>query len=215
LSQYDMRNFLSKMLATGLLLATILSSGCLTDELNRRHYQDYFQGGLAALDAGDYPAAKKRFLRAAFYAQEGDLGPRAEAAAVYNYAQAVGQLGEFPEAEKFLKRAMTLDEKADGRENPFATSRLLELARLYQAWGKYEQSVEEYEAAMPFLKQINIGHDDPIGYAMVLEDYAKVLKHVGSETKASSAQSFATGLRAANPGMKPKVKLREYPEKKN
>ena len=91
--------------------------------------------------------------------------------------------------------------------------RFFELARLYQAWGKDAQSVEYYEKAIASVEKQGVEKRDPATYAIVLEDYAKVLKRVNSTTQAEAAQQKAKELRDANPGVEPKVYWRYYPSK--
>jgi tetratricopeptide (TPR) repeat protein len=195
------------------LLIMVVCSGCLTRKLTRGHYLSYYEGGVAAIDAGDYKAAQKRFGRAYWYAQGGKLGAAAEAGALYNYALAVGQLGDFPQAEDCLKRTIALDEKADGKGGPRASMRLFELARLYQAWSKYELSRDAYEEAIPLAERYGVEKDDPINFATVLNDFAAILTKCGQESLAEAAKARAQMIRDSNPGATAKVKLQYYPEK--
>jgi tetratricopeptide (TPR) repeat protein len=108
---------------------------------------------------------------------------------------------------------MAFDEKAEGKEGVHASMRLFELARLYQAWGKYSQSIEMYEKAFPLADKQNALKTDPIGYAIVLNDYAAVLKKAGFEQKAESVESRSQKIKDANPGVEPKTKIHYYPTK--
>ena len=191
------------------ILASLACSGCLLLELNAGHYQAYFHGGLSALDAEDFSTAKKRFARACYYGQ--DLGPEAEAAAVYNYGLAVGQLGEFVKAESCFKRALELDAKTEGKEGRHASMRWFELARLYQAWGKDELSRESYEKAFPLAEEQHASGNDPISVAMALDDYAGVLDSLGLGADSAKARERAESLRRANPDKKALVKILHYP----
>lgn len=191
----------------------ILCSGCLLRQLDVGHYDSYFEGGSRAFDAGDYNTAKRRFIRAYNYANSGFLGPSAEAAALYNYALAEGMLGQFPEAEKALNATLALDAKTSGEAGPLASLRWLNLARLYQAWGKLAKSASAYERGISFLDQYGRELDDPICYAIVLEDYAKVLSQLGRQRDAEDVKIQAKSIRDAHPGAKPKCKFLYYPAK--
>lgn len=192
------------------IVLLLLPTGCLVRDLNVRHYEDYYRGGLTAFSESDFQTAKKRFDRAYWYAQTGHLGPKAEAAALYNYALATGHLGDFAQAEDCLKKTLALDEKPEGPKGAYASSRYFELARLYQGWGKDEMSVEAYEKAFSLLKK-NQYEDDPIGAAIALSDYAKVLRKTGHSDKADAKMAEADTLRKAHSGESPKVTFRYYP----
>jgi tetratricopeptide (TPR) repeat protein len=190
-----------------------LCVGCLINDLNIDHYKTYYDSGLKHLNAEDYGSAKILFARAYNYAQAGFLGSEAEAAALYNYALAVGHLGDFQQAEDCLKRTIALDEKAEGKDATHASMRLFELARLYQAWGQNSQAIETYEKAFSLAGKQNVIKTDPIGYAVVLNDYAIVLKKAGFAKKTELVESEAQKIRDANPSVEPKVKIRYYPTK--
>jgi len=167
--------------------------------------------GCKAWDSSDFPSAEKQFRAAYWYAQVSHAGPQAEAAALYNYALAAGQLGQFPKAEDGLKRTMALDEKTEGKEGPLAAKRLLELARLYQAWEKYDLSREYYQKAFPLLDRYGAEAKDPPGAALVLKDYANVLEKTGLSAEAEAARSRAAALEKEHPGEQPKTRFRHYP----
>lgn len=199
---------------SGLLAFCILGcTGCrLTHELNAGHYRFHLNAGLDALDRNRYSTAKHEFARAIWYAQGENLGPEAEAAAIYDYALAVGHLGEFQSAEECLKRALVLDAKTEPTEGKQATMRLFELARLYQAWGKNELSRTAYQRALQNLKNWNAEEKDPIGLAQVLDDYAAVLGKAGNKSEAESIRERSDSIRRANPGKKPQIHIDYYPE---
>ena len=194
----------------GASAVAICCSGCLMNEFNGGHYNSYYQGGGSAYDAGDFVTAKKRFGRAYWYAQSG-LGPKAEAAALYNYALSVGHLGDFEQAEDCLKRTMKLDEKSEGKDSLSASMRLFELARLYDAWGKDTQATNAYTRAITLAEKYGARGDDPIGFASVLDDYGTLLKKLGLHGEAALQKEMAQKLRDAHPGVTAKVRIRYYP----
>ena len=193
------------------LLAAVTCSGCLSFELNTGHYLFHYNAGLDALDSESYFAAKREFGRAILYSQVAKLGPEAEAAAIYNYAFAVGHLGDFGQAEECFKMAMALDAKCEGVDGPHASMRWFELARLYQAWGKYELSCQAYEKAIPLAEEYGAEKQDPIVFAEVLNDFSVALIKCNRESVAESAKARAEAIKAANPGASPKMKLHYYP----
>jgi tetratricopeptide (TPR) repeat protein len=189
----------------------ILCPGCLLHQLNVGHYDSYFEGGSRAFDVGDYSTAKKRFIKAYNYAHEAALGARAEAAALYNYALASGMLGDFPEAEKALKATLSLDEKTAGPAGPLASLRWLELARLYQAWGKPALCVSAYETGISLIKKYGREKDDPAAYAITLEDYAEELNNLGQKKDAQQLEMEAKKIRETHPDARTKAKFLHYP----
>lgn len=188
-------------------------TGCLLNDLNVGHYQRYYDSGVSHLKAENYYEAKRSFAAAIFYAQTGHLGPEASAAACYNYAIAVGHLGDFQPAEDSFKRAVAFDEKAEGKDGAHAGMRLFELARLYQAWGRYSAAIDGYEKAIPLAAKYGAEKSDPIGYATVLGDYLALLKEAGFEQRAESVEVEIKELKDANPGAEPKLEIRYYPTK--
>jgi len=198
------------------LLLIIATPGCfLARILDARHYQDYYTAGSIAFDRGHYKTAKEKYRTAHWYAQLASLGPHHEAAALYNYALCVGLLGDFDQAEKCLKQTIELDKKAGDAEKRVACMRLFELARLYQAWGRYDLSREYYEKGFALASRFNPDKVDPIGYAIVLEDYAIVLDQVDGKQGAEAARAHAQELRAANPGKNALEQIRYYPAEAN
>jgi tetratricopeptide (TPR) repeat protein len=195
------------------LLLALLSPGCLYRALEADHYENYYAGARQAFHNGDYATAKRRYITAFHYAQSGFLGPKAEAAALYNYGLAAGLLGDFNEAESAIKGAMKLDEKTDGPEGPLASMRWLELARLYQAWGKFDESILAYEKGYPLAQKRGAEQSDPIGCAIVLTDYAAALESAGRHSRAQEIETSAKVLRESHPGMQAKIQIRYYPAK--
>jgi tetratricopeptide (TPR) repeat protein len=206
-------SFRVKVSAPALLAALIAltTSGCLLKQLNAGHYAFHLDTGLLALDNENFEGAKKQFSIAYWYAQIGWLGPEAEAAALYNYGLAAGQLGDLPKAEENFRRAMALDEKTEGKKGPHSIKRLLELARLYQAWDKNDLSRETYEKAFPIVNKYDADKEDPIGFATVLDDYASVLEKLDLHAEATAARAQAAEVRRANPGKAAITKIRHYP----
>jgi tetratricopeptide (TPR) repeat protein len=180
-------------------------------QINAGHYAFHLDTGLQALDNGNFEGAQRQFNIATWYARAGRLGPEAEAASFYNSGLAVGQLGDLPKAEEYIKRAMALDAETEGNEGPLATKRLLELARVYQAWDKNDLSRASYEKAFPLVEKYHADKIDPIGFATVLDDYANVLEKLGLHAEAEGPRARAEDIRKANPGKTDKTKIRHYP----
>jgi tetratricopeptide (TPR) repeat protein len=203
---------ITKLIASAIALVFICT-GCLLSDLDEGHVETRYDSGLRAMDAGDFVTAKQMFYEAYQRTYAPGVQSWLRPACAYNFAICAGQLGNFEQAESWFKGAMTLDEKVEGKEGLHASMRLFELARLYQAWGKNSQSIEMYEKAFPLADKQNALKTDPIGYAIVLNDYATVLKKTGLEQKAESAESQAQKIKDANPGVEPKIKIHYYPAK--
>ena len=110
---------------------------------------------------------------------------------------------------------MVLGEKIEVKEGPHASSRWFELARLYQAWEKYDASIEAYEKAFPLEAKCGYDKINPAEDAIIRDDYANVLKKAGFDAKAKSAEAQAQKIRDEYPGQTASPKFRYYPSLKD
>lgn len=189
----------------------VLCSGCfIIKGVNGGHYAYHYDTGLVALYNHNFEGARKQFGVAWHYAASGFLGPGAEAAALYNYGLASGHTGRFEEAEHCIKQALELDKKATPSDPGLRLKRLVELARLYQAWQKNELAEQCYLEAVLLARQQHVDVKDPVGFAIVLEDYADVLEKIGKQDAAVEQRTAAAVIRSSNPGVEPKRKPEYY-----
>ncbi|MBI5773204.1 MAG: tetratricopeptide repeat protein [Verrucomicrobia bacterium] len=185
-----------------------LLGGC-ANPLNIGHYERYMDGGADAERAGDYQFARKCYARAQANAEVGFLGKAAESAAYYNWARMTGMLGDFAEAERGFKQALKLEEEVYGPGGGHASMRWFELARLYFAWGRYQDSVTAYEQGFPLADRKNIQQSDPVTYAAVVRDFAAALEKAGQAGRAQQERERAASI-ADQP---PKTTILYYPTK--
>jgi tetratricopeptide (TPR) repeat protein len=198
-------------LTRSLWLAAIAAacSGCLGD-LNRGHYDFHFRTGLTALENHNYEGARRQFGFAYWYATAGCLGPEAEAASLYNEGMASGHAGRFVEAEGLLKRALELDRRTGANQPELRVKRLVELARLYQAWAKPEEAAAAYGEALSLARKLKVDRAVPVDFAIVIEDYAVELDALGRTAEAADERHEAAEIRATNPERQPKFKVQYY-----
>jgi len=128
--------------------------------------------------------------------------------AAYDWALDAGHLGDFEAAERALLYSMRLEES---RSTEWIASRHFELARLYYAWGKPGLSTEHYRKALPLVSGKK--KSDPIGYALVLDDFAVVLVENGESVEASQIRKQSDELRKNNPEKKAKFQPEPYPKR--
>jgi tetratricopeptide (TPR) repeat protein len=189
----------------GLLVSLI---GC-ANPLNVGHYQRYMDLGGAAEQRGDYTTARRCYVRSRNEAVAGFLGKGAESAALYNWARMDGMLGDFKGAEQGLKEALRLEDEVYGVGGGHASMRWFELARLYYAWGRYQDSVAAYEQAFPLADRHDARKSDPLTYAACLRDFADALDQTGASSRAQQEREKAASIREQAPS----PKILHYPRK--
>jgi tetratricopeptide (TPR) repeat protein len=200
--------FLTTLSLIGMVACSFSLLGC-ANPLNVGHYERYMDAGLRAEDRGDYLTARRHFIRARANSAQGFLGKEAESAAVYNIARMNGLLGYYEIAEKQLKEALKLEEKVYGPDRGHASMRWFELARLYYAWGRYQDSVAAYEKGFPMAADAQ--KTLPAMYAACLRDFADALDKVGDSSRAKELRARAASI-SEQPSERP---IRYYPKKEN
>jgi tetratricopeptide (TPR) repeat protein len=131
--------------------------------------------------------------------------------AAYNWALNAGHLGDFEAAEQAFLYSLRLEESRKSEFIAFIASCHFELARLYDAWGKPGLSIEHYRNALPLVS--GYIKFDPLGYAMVLDDFAAVLDEAGQSVEASQIRKQSDELRKNNPGKKARFQPEPYPKR--
>ena len=176
------------------VFAALLIGGCATD-VNRINASRYYEAGLAFEARKQYEQAREAYWRALVnYRSAG--GPQAAiSAATYNLGRMTGMTCNFPLAEQFLQEALKLEEQLPSPDSRNITKRLGELANISFALGKFKQSAEYYERAVPRLEQLGIIQDDPMGYALYLDGYADALDKAGLPAKSSEIRRHASSIR--------------------
>jgi tetratricopeptide (TPR) repeat protein len=156
----------------------------------------YVQSARAAVNSGDWENARRRYFLALQNAQWSEAKPEELARLNLQVGRASGVTCKYDAAEKHLNKSYDLDKKADA---PTYLA-LIELARLSLAQSKTLEAVGFFERAMPELETVKLAKKDPIGYAELLEEYAKALSVSGNTSRAKSIAARASEMRAANQG---------------
>lgn len=168
--------------------------GCVTD-INRINASRYYEAGLAFEARKQYEQAREAYWRSLVNYRSAGGPQNAISAATYNLGRMTGFTCNFPLAEQFLREALRLEELLPAPDRGNITKRLGELANISFAQGKFEQSVQFYEQAVPQLEQLGIVKDDPIGYALYLEGYATALDKATMASKGVGVRSRASAIR--------------------
>jgi len=196
-----------------------LCTGCLHSSDPRMQFYNRCDSAVKAINAGKYDVAAPSWYEAY---QQSDLyaySPQVKASCAYNLAICLGQLGKYEEAEGWFRCAMDLEERIEGDEGAHASSDWFELARLYQAWGRYEDSIKAYEKAFPIEAKCGYDKIHPEEDVIIWNDYAKVLQKAGYDDRAKIAMAHAQKIKDALPWWSPlrtgKPAFRYYPILKN
>jgi tetratricopeptide (TPR) repeat protein len=183
-----------------LILIVLTSLASCANPINRRTGMNYNDWGRQAEWAGDYALAEKNYERALINFRIGHTGDADVSMGLYNLGRAKAYLCKFDESEKLLLEALALQEQVSGRESGLVTMRLFELARVYAASKRYQESVKNYEEAIKNVRALGVESSDPIGFAMVLDDYAGILSKARREDESIHVKKEAEGLRSKNLG---------------
>jgi tetratricopeptide (TPR) repeat protein len=193
-----------------ILVISLSVSGCISNPINARTGANYYQSGMEAERSGDLALARQNYSRAYANAQMGNLGPKPEAYSLYEWSRVTGYLGMYPDAEKGFNDVLSLIDKSEGKAENLRTPTLLELARLLHDTNQHDKAVPIYQKATSELDKGDITRVDPIGYALVLDDYAQSLRASGNAKLADEVTARSVSIKEANKGMTAKFVGRRY-----
>lgn len=202
-----MKPFYPVLIATVVL--SLVSTAC-RNPVNARTAERYIQAGGQAEKAGDLVLAQKNFYRSYQNTVVGNLGPGAEAAALYEWSRVTGYLGMYADAEWGFTNALALVEKSKGEADKWRAPVLCELARMLRDTNEDARAVPVFERALQELESKNILRSDPIGFAEFLDDFATSLKNAGFGSRSEEVARRAAAIRKENPGESPKFKPKRY-----
>lgn len=178
------------------LLATVLfATGC-ANPINLRTASRYAEACQGFQAQNEWWKARMNCGRAATNADLGRATARTRAVLWYEYGRTSGAICDYVEARRGLNTAVKLDEESGGP----AFMSFLELARLELDQGNFKESAAHFarfDAAVP---RGTAEKEDPVGYADVLEEYARAAEGSGNGPLASSLRQRSKQLRSANPG---------------
>lgn len=192
-----------------LCVATALLDGC-ANPINARTAQNYYEYGVQAEQGGDLALARRNFSRAYGNAQMGNLGPKAEAYYLYEYARVTGYAGAYADSEESFLRVLSLIDHANGEADKLRAPALAEYSRLLHDTGQHRKAVPVYERAVRELEKTGIETSDPIGYAEFLDEYAESAKAAGFAERAAAISVRASSLKASRPGETLHFQARRY-----
>ena len=133
--------------------------------------------------------------------------------AAYDWARQAGRLGDFAGAERAFLYSLHLEEARDIPGNELISSRYYELARLYDAWGKPDRSVQCYRKALTLTDE-KLKQADPVGFADGLDEFSSFLDKAGQSAEALQIKNQAADLRTANLHKQARfIKLEPYPKR--
>jgi tetratricopeptide (TPR) repeat protein len=178
--------------------------------INSYTAQRYYEYGVQAEKGGDLALAQRNFSRAYGNAQIGNLGPKAEAYYLYEFARVTGYAGSYSESEKAFSDVLELIEKAKGEADNLRPPALSEYARLLHDTEQHAKAISIYEKAVLELERVGILTADPVGFALLLDDYASSLAAAGFSQRSDEITSRSTSIKAAHKGALPKFEARRY-----
>ena len=180
--------------AAAVVFSTVLVSGCAAS-INEYNARQHAQAGIKAGKGGEFAKARKEFARALTNARLARADPRMVAALSYEYGRYSGMICDWVEGEKGLSDAYVLDNQNEGP----AYMSLVELARLSFDRQQYDKAVEFFKRVMPELERLRADNRDPIGYALILDEFATSLTKIGQDELSGRLHQRAEELRKAFP----------------
>jgi hypothetical protein len=151
----------------GPAVVALAIAGCAAP-IEKRNAEAHFQPGYAAMQRGDWDAARRQFAQAVANADLGGVEPVDKAIMDYEYGRALGVTCFWEESEKYLLLSKQLDEQR-GR-SPFRS--LYELALLTEREGKLAQAAYYFGQLIPFIEKEGLRTKYPLGVADVDDHYA-------------------------------------------
>lgn len=200
-----------KKISTLLLVAALASflSSC-ANPINAYTAQQYYDCGVQAERGGDLALAQRNFSRAYGNAQMGNLGPKAEAYYLYEFARVTGYAGSYAESEKAFLEVLALIDKAKGEADKLRAPTLSEYARLLHDTGQHAKAVPIYAKTVPELERVGILSSDPLGFAALLDDYSGSLAAAGFTQQSAEVGSRSASIKEGHKGASPSFEARRY-----
>jgi len=177
--------------------------------INRHTAANYYQLGVDALSRGDLAAARVAFSRAHINAKLGHMGSEAEGQALSKLGVASGNMCLHDEAEEAFLGAVAAYSKAYVGQPWRTFPARVEVAQFSYDIGRYEKAVSYFEAAFA-VGGSNLEEVDPAGFAVLMDDYADALMHLGRGGEEAQARAKANSARARNVKGKSAVQSDEY-----
>jgi tetratricopeptide (TPR) repeat protein len=189
--------------------ASFLLFGC-SNPINAVTAQRYYDAGEVAEQRNDLPLAQKNYWNAYGNARWGNLGPSAEAYPLYEFARVSGYMGDHAAAATNFAKVLELIDQANGDADTLRAPTLTEYARLLHDTDQHEKAVDVFQAAIIELSAMGILEEDPLGFALFLEDYAASLRETNRSEEADEVEARVEAIRSEHPDEKPLFVPRRY-----
>lgn len=169
--------------------------GC-ANPINRVTYDKYYGWGVGAEQAEKYEVARENYYRSLVNARIGSLEPQYHAASSYSLARMLGILCDHENAEMLLLDAVKFDTESNG---PVHMS-YLELARLKLDQKKFNEATSYFKKSLDIVDNEKFFNADPIGFAIIFEEYSTALRKIGKNDRAKIYSQRAIEIRKKHPG---------------
>ena len=180
------------------LCVPVALTACVS-AINQNNADRYYEAGLHAEGAKNWPLARQNYSRALVNARSGGAAMDYVSALTYNLGRATGYSCDYAQAESLLIESAALEQALPKPSVGNLTKRWSELGRLNFDQGKFKESAAWLAQAMSELVRLGVPEDDPIGFARFLEDTALAFERSSDVSRAETLRSRADALRIANP----------------
>lgn len=187
------------------LMLVFFLAGCAAP-INANNAQSYARNASLAAQQGDWDTARRMWAGAVVNASLAGADKRYQAVMNYEYARSLGVTCFYDLAQEYFDKAYALDKETNG---PTYMSSF-ELARMHLAKGDNKRAVTNFERAFKEGQAAGLETRDPIGFANMIDDYAKSLEALGETRAAEDRRRLASSIREANKNAKTKTDLTPY-----
>lgn len=187
------------------LLLLLMVSGCASS-INTHNANTYARNASLAAQQGDWDAARRMWAGAVVNSSLAHADKRYQAVMNYEYARSLGVTCFYDLAQQYFDKAYAMDKETNG---PVYMSSF-ELARMYAAQRDNQKAAVYFSRAYHEGQAAGLEKHDPIGFADMIDDHAKVLSALGKASAAQEKQRIASALRQINVNAKTKTDLTPY-----
>jgi tetratricopeptide (TPR) repeat protein len=187
------------------LFFLFILSGCAAS-INAHNAQSYARNASRAAQQGDWDAARRMWAGAVVNSSLAHADKRYQAVMNYEYARSLGVTCFYDLAQQYFETAYSLDKETNGP----AYMSLVELSRMYAAKGDHKKAAAYFARSYQEGQAADLEKHDPIGFADMIADHAKVLSALGEAGAAQEKQRIAAALRQANINAKTKTDITPY-----
>jgi tetratricopeptide (TPR) repeat protein len=142
----------------------------------------------------EWNLAQRAFANAVRNGELAHADPKDMVNSYYEYGRTSGIICQYDLAEHNLKKAYEIDNQQSG---PIASD-LFELALMYKAAGRSQDSMADFALAKQLMDKSNAENNSPGQYAEFLTAYAAELEMSGQHDKAAALKQQADALTGSN-----------------